>query len=112
MSVIINNTKFSAEYLSTPEDIKQGMMGRETLDGCLVFNIGLGHHRFWMKDCLVPLDIVYVLKDRISKIHSNCQPSTDGKEKYAGIGDRVIEFSAGVADNFKIGDKVIINPDH
>jgi len=103
--------KFSAEYLSTPEEVQRGMMGRDHLEGCIVFKVGLGHHSFWMKGCNIPLDIVYVLKDRISKIHSNCQPSTDGKEKYVGIGDYVIEFPAGVADNFKVGDKVIINPD-
>jgi len=106
MSVIINNQTFPAEYLSEPEQIKKGMMGRESLDGCVVFKIGMGYHSFWMKDCKIPLDIIYVIKNRISGIHSNCQPSMDGKERFPGIGDHVIEFPGGTADEWKVGDKV------
>jgi uncharacterized membrane protein (UPF0127 family) len=106
MSVIINDKKYNAEYLSTPEEIKKGMMGRDSLDGCMVFKLGMGHHNFWMKGCKIPLDIIYVLKDRISRIHSNCQPSVDGKERFSGIGDHVIEFPAGTANDWKVGDKV------
>lgn len=107
MSVIINNKRFPAEYLSTPEETSRGMMGRESLDGCMVFKMGMGHHSFWMKDCLIPLDIVFVNKNTISKIHSNCQPC-DGEceQRYTGIGDHVIEFPAGVANDFKVGDRV------
>ena len=65
MSVIINNKQFSAEYMLTPEQTRQGMMGRETLEGCMVFKMGKGHHSFWMKDCLIPLDIVFVTNNRI-----------------------------------------------
>ena len=59
MSVHINNKTFTAEYLSTPEDIERGMMGREELNGCMVFKMGRGHHSFWMKNCLIPLDIIF-----------------------------------------------------
>jgi uncharacterized membrane protein (UPF0127 family) len=107
MSVIINNKKFPAEYLSTSEEKMKGMMGRDSLEGCMVFKMGMGHHSFWMKDCLIPLDIVFVNKNTISKIHSNCQPC-DGNctQKYTGLGDHVIEFPAGVAGDFKVGDRV------
>ena len=106
MSVIINDNFFPAEYLSTPDEIKRGMMGRDSLDGCLVFKVGFGYHSFWMKDCKIPLDIVFVNKNKISKIHKNCPPSIDGKEKYTGIGDHVIEFPAGTANNWNVGDRV------
>jgi uncharacterized membrane protein (UPF0127 family) len=66
MSVHINNQTFEAEYLKTPEDIRKGMMGRDSLNGCMVFNMGKGHHSFWMKNCLIPLDIIFVLNNRIS----------------------------------------------
>ena len=65
MSVIINNKLYSAEYLSTTEEITKGMMGRPSLEGCMVFKMGMGHHSFWMKNCLIPLDIVFVNKNRI-----------------------------------------------
>jgi uncharacterized membrane protein (UPF0127 family) len=110
MSVIINNKKYDAEYLNTPEEIQRGMMGRDTLEGCMVFNMGnTGHHSFWMKNCLIPLDIIFVNKNRITKIHKNCQPSGRNElnpKRYTGIGDHVIEFPAGVSDSFKEGDKV------
>jgi uncharacterized membrane protein (UPF0127 family) len=110
MSVIINNKKFQAEYLSTPEEIQKGMMGRDNLEGCIVFNMGgNGHHSFWMKNCLIPLDILFVLKNRISKIHRNCLPAGRNElnpKRYTGIGDHVIEFPSGVANDFKEGDKV------
>lgn len=107
MSVLINNRLFPAEYLSTPEQMQQGMMGRDTLDGCMVFNVGHGHHSFHMKNCKIPLDIVFVNKKTISRIHPNCQPC-DGEctQRYTGIGDHVIEFPSGTANEWKIGDHV------
>ena len=108
MSVRISDKTFDAEYLSTPEDIQRGMMGREELNGCMVFKMGKGHHSFWMKNCLIPLDIVFVLNNRISRIHNNCEPAGNKlePERYTGIGDHVIEFPAGTADIFKVGDRV------
>lgn len=104
---MINSQTLPAEYLSEPQDLQKGMMGRESLEGCMVFKMGFGHHSFWMKDCKIPLDIIFVNKNRISRIHSNCQPcQNDCNQKYTGIGDHVIEVSAGVSSNWKTGDKV------
>lgn len=108
MEVIINDQKFPAEYLTTPEDMERGMMGRENLEGCAVFKVGKGRHSFWMKDCLIPLDIVFVNNNRISRIHHNCPPCEIGgcNERYSGIGDHVIEFPGGTCSKFKEGDRV------
>ena len=107
--VIINNKQFPAEYLSKPEDFAKGMMGRDKLEGCMVFKMGKGHHSFWMKNCLIPLDIVFVLGKRISQIHHNC-PVEDSHRMtlphYSGMGDHVIEFPAGTAKDWKVGDHV------
>lgn len=109
MSIIINNKMFPAEYLNTPEEKTRGMMGRENLEGCMVFKMGKGRHTFWMRGCLIPLDIVFINNNRISKIHHNCPPADDhdmNPPRYSGIGDHVIEFPSGIAKNFKVGDKV------
>ena len=107
--VHINSKTFPAEYLSNEEDIMKGMMGREELNGCMVFRMGKGHHSFWMKNCLIPLDIVFVLNNRITKIHPNC-PVEDSHRltlpHYTGIGDHVIEFPSGTTDGWRVGDKV------
>ena len=109
MSVHINNKTFNAEYLSSPEQIRRGMMDRDSLNGCMVFKMGKGHHSFWMKNCLIPLDIVFVLNNRINRIHPNCEapdPHRMNPPRYTGIGDHVIEFPAGTATDFKVGDRV------
>lgn len=109
MSVRINDITFPAEYLSSPEEIERGMMGRDSLNGCMVFKMNKGHHSFWMKNCLIPLDIVFVLNNRISRIHPNCPPADShslNPPKYTGLGDHVIEFPAGTATNWKVGDRV------
>jgi uncharacterized membrane protein (UPF0127 family) len=107
MSVRIGNQTFNAEYLE-PHQLQQGMQGRDSLDGCMVFNMGNGHHSFWMKKCLIPLDIIFVNKGLISRIHQNCQPAGNQltPPRFTGIGDHVIEFPAGTASKWKVGDKV------
>jgi len=109
MGVRINEMFFNAEYMTTPEEISQGMMGRKSLDGCMVFNMGKGHHRFWMRRCLIPLDIVFVNNNRITGIHHDCQPcDVDCPKRYSGIGDHVVEFPSGTCkfESFKVGDRV------
>jgi uncharacterized membrane protein (UPF0127 family) len=109
MNVRINDNNFVGELMSTPEEIQKGMMGRDSLNGCMVFRMQKGYHSFWMKNCLVPLDIVFVLNKKITKIHSNC-PVEDRHRmtlpRYTGIGDHVIEFPAGTASKFNVGDRV------
>jgi uncharacterized membrane protein (UPF0127 family) len=109
MKVIVGNQTFNGEYLTKPEEIQKGMMGRSNLDGCMVFKMGMGHHSFWMKNCLIPLDIVFVNKNVISRIHHNCEPADKhsmNPPKYTGIGDHVIEFPGGTCSNMKVGDRV------
>lgn len=108
MSVTINGKKFQAEYMTKPEEISKGMMGRKELKGCMVFKMNKkAYHHFWMKNCLIDLDIVFVLKDKISKIHLNCPPCEgDCQKTYTGPGDHVIEFPGGTATDWKEGDSV------
>ena len=107
MLVKINKESFPAEVMTSPEQISKGMMGRNSLDGCMVFKMKKGFHSFWMKDCIIPLDIVFVLNGKINRIHQNCQPCDDEcNERFTGAADHVIEFPAGTASNWKQGDQV------
>lgn len=111
MNVRINDKIFPAEVLTTPEETQRGMMGRDHLDGCMVFKMGKGHHSFWMKDCLINLDIIFTLNGRITHIYLNCEaPTIETKifKSYTGIGDHVIEFPSGTANDWKIGDRITI----
>lgn len=111
MNVVINNKSFPCELLIKPEELERGMMYRESLNGCMVFKLKKGHHSFWMKNCLIPLDIIFVLNNRISQIHTNCPPSgrSLNPARYNGIGEYAIEFPGGTVSNWKVGDKVFFN---
>ena len=110
MKIKINNYTSDAEYFSTPEELETGLMDRESLDGCAIFNVGNGHHSFWMKNCKIVLDIVFIQHNRITKIHLNCPPAGNklNPPRYTGIGDYVIELPGNTAKNWKIGDRVFI----
>jgi uncharacterized membrane protein (UPF0127 family) len=107
MSVRIGEKTFNAEYLE-PHQFQEGMQGRKQLDGCMVFKMGKGHHSFWMKGCIIPLDIIFVNNNRISRIHPGCQPSGNqlNPPRFTGIGDHVIEFPEGTSNGWKVGDRV------
>lgn len=54
---------FAVEVADTPEARRSGLMGRATLpegEGMLFVFEGESTLRFWMKDTLLPLDIVYI----------------------------------------------------
>lgn len=107
MELTINGVKYPLELMKTPEEIERGMMGREELNGCMGFKLKKGYHSFWMKDCLIPLDIVFVLNGKVNKIFKNCQPcSTEGCERFTAAADHVFEFPSGTSDSFKEGDFV------
>lgn len=107
MKISINDEIFNVEYLNTPKQLQIGAMGREKIDGCLLFDVGKGEHTFWMKNCLIPLDIVFVNNKKITKIYENCQPCDICNEHYKGYGDIVLEFEHKKNKNFKINDKIL-----
>lgn len=107
MELNIKGSKFPVEMMVTPEEIERGMMGREQLNGCMGFKLKKGYHTFWMKDCLIPLDIVFVLNGKINKIFKNCQPcSEEICERFTAAADHVFEFPGGTSDQFSEGDFV------
>lgn len=107
MEISVNGKRYPLEMKTTPDEIETGMMGRESLDGCMGFKLKKGYHSFWMKNCLIPLDIVFVLNGRVNKIFKGCQPCNgDVCEKFTAAADHVFEFPGGVADGFNEGDLV------
>ena len=69
--------------------------------------------RFWMKEMLFPLDIIWINDSRIINISKNLPPEGSTPIKiYSSItpADAVLEINAGVSDKygFKTGDQVSI----
>lgn len=112
MDVIINDNLFNVKCVFTQKDIQNGMKRKtfNSFDGML-FVMDIGNHSFWMKDCVIPLDIIFINDGKITKIHPNCPPCrSDDCESYSGFGSLVLELPANSCDSLKIkiGDSVFI----
>ena len=111
MILDINSYKFKVKVVSSKFDIQKGMMKKrfnETFNGML-FLMGSGRHSFWMKDCIIPLDIIFIDNNEITKIYSDCQPCfTEECESYTGFGNLVLEVEGGTCEDSKIsvGDSI------
>jgi uncharacterized membrane protein (UPF0127 family) len=106
MKLKIKDKTFPVEMMITPEELGKGMMNRSNLDGTMGFKLKKGIHSFWMKDCLIPLDIIFVLNNKITKIFRNCEPcNSDDCETYQAMADYVFEFPSGTCEDFNEGDK-------
>jgi uncharacterized membrane protein (UPF0127 family) len=111
MELTINKNKFKVKTVISPKDTSRGMMNKrfdDTFSGML-FIMSEGQHCFWMKNCIIPLDIIFIDDNTITEIHSNCPPcKTKDCENYCGEGDMILELQGGTCKELgiKIGDKI------
>jgi uncharacterized membrane protein (UPF0127 family) len=106
MDIKINNNLFNVKCVLTSHDIQNGMMFRkfDTFDGMLFMMDNEDHH-FWMKNCIIPLDIIFIENNKITKIHHNCQPCRSNDcERYDGFGDMVLELHGNQCKKYGIKD--------
>ena len=111
----MNNNCFNVELAETKEQQAQGLMGRKDLaqdSGIFFVYKEEGIYSFWMKDTLIPLDIIWINKNKeIIHIEKNAQPcktepclryGPEQKSKY------VLEINAGLTEklNINIGQKI------
>jgi len=112
--VCFKNVCVSAETASTPQDKQRGLMFRKTLgelSGMLFVNQREGPYPFWMKNTLIPLDIIWISKDRkVAYIAKNVQPclETCNPIKPDCPAQYILEVNAGFIDKYqiKIGQKL------
>lgn len=116
MELIINNNLFNVKLVITDKDIKEGMKKKKfdnTFNGML-FIMNEGYHSFWMSDCIIPLDIIYISNNKIKKIYRNCPPCRDKYNSncphYEGFGDLILEINGGDCIKYDIteGDSILI----
>jgi uncharacterized membrane protein (UPF0127 family) len=113
--VCVRGKCFDVEVVSTPQDRNRGLMFRENLakDEGMLFVFGVeGDYHFWMKNTLIPLDIIWIDQDHeIVYISRNTQPCKADPCPYVDPGMNakyVLEINGGVSDEFgfELGDVV------
>jgi uncharacterized membrane protein (UPF0127 family) len=112
MKIIINDNMFKCKVCNTPNTIINGMMGKQFngFDGMFFMMPEKKEHEFWMYNCIIPLDIIMIDDNVITKINKNCKPcdSEPDCEKYNGFGNNVLELPGGTCDELGIceGDSI------
>jgi uncharacterized membrane protein (UPF0127 family) len=115
--VCIRGSCFSVEIADTPDEREAGLMYRETLGedrGMLFIFEQDGKHAFWMKNTLIPLDMIWIDKGtRIVHIERDVKPCSDDPcPSYSSPEEAlyVLEINAGISEElgFEVGDKATI----
>lgn len=100
------------ELALTDYEIQTGLMYRDTMgdtEGMLFVFQDEAPHSFYMKNTLIPLDILFIDKDlRIVNIHRNATPLSESGIPSSGPVQYVLEINAGLSDRWKleVGDRI------
>ena len=103
---------FMAELADSPEERARGLMYRESLgskDAMLFVFPTSGQRSFWMRNTLIPLDMLFIRDDRtILGIVENATPKTDRSRGVPGASQFVLEINGGTSSELGIrsGQKV------
>ncbi|BAZ01492.1 hypothetical protein NIES37_54940 [Tolypothrix tenuis PCC 7101] len=115
-ATVPNNTKIQLEVAQTPEQQEMGLMYRKSLPdnrGMLFKFPSAQAVRFWMKNTLIPLDMVFMQNGVVKYIKTSAPPCTSDPCPTYGpntLVDTVIELRAGRATELglKLGDSIKI----
>jgi hypothetical protein len=111
-TIVVGETPFSVEIASTVEEKAHGLMDRESLPEnagmWFVFDSPV-QDEFWMKDTLIPLDMIFVGEDmKVVHIHENAVPKSLVPIKPPVPYRYVLEVNGGktAEHGIKVGDSV------
>lgn len=97
-----------AEVVTTQEAQAKGLSGRASMledQGMLFVFERADRYPFWMKDMLIPIDIVWLSGDQVVDVTANVPvPTGEALPTYAPQtpSDHVLELSAGAAERHSI----------
>jgi uncharacterized membrane protein (UPF0127 family) len=113
VKILVNDNVFNCKVAANSESIQKGMMGKKfdsNFDGMLFMMPDKKNQTFWMYDCLIPLDIIMIDGNVITKINHNCPPCDDQEncEMFEGFGNIVLELDGGSCKELGIkeGDRI------
>jgi hypothetical protein len=104
---------FTVELAETPEEQSQGLMNRASLppDTGMLFDFhGDRPVAMWMKNTLIPLDMIFIARDgSIVGIAERTIPLSVAVISSPGSVRAVLEVNGGTADrlHLKVGDRVV-----
>lgn len=111
MRAKINDNFFDLKTVFLDKDIQNGMM-KKKFDGSyngMLFLMNNLSHSFWMKNCIVHLDIIHIKNKKILKIHHNCKPCfTNECDSFEGEGDMVLELPGNTCKEYNIKEGDIL----
>ena len=109
--VLLAGQPFLVEVAHTQPQRTQGLMYREQLGadrGMLFLFPRSRRYAFWMKNTLIPLDILFLDRDfRVVRIHHNALPCERAPCRHYPSGEwasNVIELNAGTARRLGVSD--------
>ena len=111
----IDNNKIYVEVAKTPAEQEQGLMFRNELSedaGMLFVFDDVSQKNFWMKNTLIPLDMIFIDKNKkIVSIQSAVPCEEDPCVVYASPAQYVLEVNQGYAEHpgIKEGDVVLFD---
>jgi uncharacterized membrane protein (UPF0127 family) len=112
-----NGQQVRAESMLTEADMRRGMMFRDSIApdrGMLFFHSASGKYKYWMYQVRIPLDIVWMDRDRriveISAATPPCATEAGECPNYGGNYEAlyVLELGGGMAAKYglKVGDSL------
>ena len=97
---------FTVEIAATEEEIRQGLMFRESLaaDAGMLFDFGeVRPASMWMKNTLIPLDMLFIARDgKVRTIKENAEPLSEAIIDSKGPIDYVLELNSGTVKRLGI----------
>ena len=116
-SVIVGDTKVYVEVPETPAEMARGLMHRENLGenaGMIFVFDKEAKHSFWMKNTLIPLDMIFInAENKIVDILTAVPCKQDPCENYTPKENAlyVLEVNKGFSEkhNLQIGEEVKLN---
>ena len=103
---------FRVFMVSTPDEMRLGLMHVSELpnDAGMLFTYGTNRRAsMWMKNTLIPLDILFIKSDgTIANIHKNAEPLSLDSRPSDGLVFAALEINGGLSDQLGIrpGDRV------
>lgn len=111
-TVIIGDQKVQVEIADTNAKRRVGLMQRKHLGenkGMLFILESPQYPVFWMKDCFISLDIIFINEDKVVQIYNSVPPCKENpcpQYPCVKLADKALEVNAGFTKkhNIQIGD--------